>query len=118
MENRRTDLALEAKELYEESTEETTELSGVKAREEDIGPYHITHVEILDAQGEKALGKPCGKYVTLELDEVCTRGKSDYAHAAEILAGEIGKLLKVGEKGPVLVAGLGNRDMKIGRAHV
>ena len=111
MGNQRTDLALEAKELWEESAQETTQLSGVIAREEKVGNYNITHVEVVDAEGEKALGKPIGKYVTMEMEKLCTQGKSDYIMAAEALADQLGKLLEIPEKGPVLVAGLGNRDV-------
>jgi spore protease len=111
MASRRTDLALEAKELWEESAEETTQLKGVVAREEQEGNCKITHVEILDAEGEKALGKPKGNYVTLEMDDLCSRGKSDYAQAAELFAEQLGKLMKIPKEGPVLVAGLGNRDI-------
>ena len=54
MENR-TDLALES---YE--NQRKTVLPGVKVREQD----GISVVEVLDARGEKALGKPVGKYIT------------------------------------------------------
>ena len=54
MENR-TDLALES---YE--NQRKTALPGVKVREQD----GISVVEVLDARGEKALGKPVGKYIT------------------------------------------------------
>lgn len=111
MTSRRTDLALEAKELWEESAEETTQLRGVLAREEQVGNCRITHVEILDAEGEKALGKPKGNYVTLEMETLCSPGKSNYVQAAEILAEQLGKLLSIPKQGPVLVAGLGNRDI-------
>ncbi|MDF2838636.1 MAG: Endopeptidase spore protease Gpr [Evtepia sp.] len=111
MASRRTDLALEAKELWEESAQETTKLHGVLAREEQVGNCSITHVEILDAEGEKALGKPKGNYVTLEMEELCNRGRSDYVQAAELVAEQLGKLLSIPKQGPVLVAGLGNRDI-------
>ena len=54
MENR-TDLALES---YE--NQRKTVLPGVKVREQD----GVSVVEVLDARGEKALGKPVGKYIT------------------------------------------------------
>ena len=47
----RTDLALEAKALWEKSAGETTELSGVKARERDAEGLSVTQVDILDEQG-------------------------------------------------------------------
>ena len=111
MAQRRTDLALEAKELWEESAQETSELEGVKAREEKRGNCSITHVEIINEKGERALGKPQGHYVTLEMPELVRREKSDYMAAAELLAEELGRLIQVSDKEPVMVAGLGNRHL-------
>lgn len=55
---KRTDLALEARELWQESAERTTRLSGVKATKTKREGYPVTRVDILDQRGEKALGKP------------------------------------------------------------
>ena len=55
---RRSDLALEAKELFESSAGKTTQLSGVRAREETLFGYPLTRVDILDETGAEALGKP------------------------------------------------------------
>ena len=60
MENR-TDLALES---YE--NQQKTVLPGVKVREQD----GISVVEVLDARGEKALGKPVGKYITYRVSHM------------------------------------------------
>ena len=60
----RTDLAMEAKELFERSAGEQTRLSGVLARETDRRGVRMTLVRILDAEGEQALGKPRGTYIT------------------------------------------------------
>ncbi len=57
---KRTDLALEARELWQESTEKTTRLSGVKATKSKEEGYPVTRVDILDRRGEEALGKPPG----------------------------------------------------------
>ena len=51
----RTDLAMEAKELFERSAGEQTRLSGVLARETDRRGVRMTLVRILDAEGEQAL---------------------------------------------------------------
>ena len=55
---RRTDLALEAQELWREGAAETTRLPGVRARTERWEGQSVTRVEILDERGEAALGKP------------------------------------------------------------
>mgnify|MGYP000661059841 CR=1 FL=1 len=44
----RTDLAMEAYALWKQDAQDTTQLPGVKAREEDAGGVHITRVDILD----------------------------------------------------------------------
>ena len=107
-ENIRTDLALEAKELWQESAQETTELPGVRAAEIQRGKFHVTTVEILDEQGEKALCKPKGKYVTVELDALVRREENAFADAAELLAVELRDMMGLAGTDSVLVAGLGN----------
>ena len=61
MRQRRTDLALEAKELWEESARETTKLEGVEAFAERREGFPTEVVHILDERGERALGKPVGQ---------------------------------------------------------
>lgn len=111
MGGRRTDLAMEAKELWEESARETSELPGVIAREETGSAGHITSVEIINEEGEKALGKPKGRYITLEVADVHKHGRGEHISMAEMLAGQLRSLLPLREREPVLVCGLGNRTM-------
>ena len=106
MKNRRTDLALEAKELWQQSAGETTKLPGVRAREQLSKGITTTVVEILDQRGVRALNKPVGFYVTLELQRGLLREPAGFARAAARLGKELGKLLP--DQGAVLVAGLGN----------
>ncbi|MFR2157813.1 MAG: hypothetical protein ACLS43_12390 [Evtepia gabavorous] len=60
IQDRKIDLALEAKELAEGSAAQTTRLAGVKAQEDTVFGYPLTRVEILNREGEAALGKPRG----------------------------------------------------------
>lgn len=103
----RTDLALEAHALWKESAGETAALPGVAAREEDCLGFPLTRVEILDEEGERALGKPRGVYCTLEVDGLRTPGA--LAQAARAAAEVLSPLLP--EEGTVLVCGLGNPAM-------
>ncbi len=64
----RTDLAVEARELWQRSAGDTTRLKGVIAREDTREGWHVTTIRITDAEGAHALGKPEGRYITLELD--------------------------------------------------
>ena len=110
MKMRRTDLAMEARELWQERAGETTKLSGVEAREGEREGIPVTVVRVLDREGEQALGKPRGSYVTLTLEGVARREEDVFGRAARAVAAELTQLMEgVPEKGLVLVAGLGNR---------
>lgn len=105
---RRTDLALEEKELWEESAGETTQLPGVRAREFSQKGVHITQVEILDQHGEQALHKPVGTYLTLEIDELARKKRDSFPKAAQVLGKQLRELMQLKQGDKVLVAGLGN----------
>lgn len=107
---RKIDLALEAKELAEQSTQQTTALPGVKAREETIFGFPLTWVEILDETGQAALGKPKGTYLTLTLPQL-PQGREEVCQCAQAVAETVSRLNTLPKEGPVLVAGLGNRQV-------
>lgn len=108
LQNRRTDLALEAQELWQESAGEQTQLKGVQARDSRQEGYAVTTVRILDQEGAQALGKPAGTYVTLTVDGLARREEDAFGRAVRAVAAELTQLL-AGLEGPVLVACLGNR---------
>ena len=103
----RTDLALEARQLCAARGE----LPGVRATERRRGGFPVTTVEVLDSRGEAALGKPVGRYVTLELDGLLRREADAFPRAAGALAAELRGLLKLEIFGNFLIVGLGNRDI-------
>lgn len=110
MRARKTDLALEARELWQEQAGETTKLPGVKARDGEREGMPVTTVEILDEEGERALGKAKGTYVTVTLEGVARRAEDVFGRACRAVAAELTQLLgELPEDAPVLVAGLGNR---------
>ena len=107
---RRTDLALEARDLWRESAGAAAALSGVEARDSLREGIPVTCVRILDRRGEQALGKPRGSYVTLTLDGVASREEDIFGRAVRAVAGELAGLVEqAAPEGLVLVAGLGNR---------
>ena len=106
---KRTDLALEAQELWREGAAETTKLPGVRARTERWEGQSVTRVEILDPRGAEALGKPVGTYLTLDLTAYWQREEGFFPRAVEGLGQLLRDLLP--EEGSVLVVGLGNAAM-------
>ena len=106
---KRTDLALEARELWQELAEKTTRLSGVKATKQRTEGYPVTRVDILDERGEQALGKPRGTYRTVDLTTFWQRRSDFFERAVRAVGGQLKDLLP--GNGPVLVVGLGNGAM-------
>ena len=106
----RTDLAVEAKELWQQSVSEQTKLEGVQARSGSREGFEVDTVQVLDRRGEQALDKPVGTYITITLDGLKQREEDAFGRAARAIAEELKGLLgDLPGDAPVLVAGLGNR---------
>lgn len=104
----RTDLALErAGELREGGGFP----KGVSVQQEKRYGTQATVVTVSTRAGEQALGKPKGTYVTVELGRVLRREKGSFESAAQCISEYLRDMLNLGERLPVLVAGLGNRDV-------
>ena len=98
----RTDLALEEKELNPDCK------NGVESEEEVHGDIKITRIKIKNSVGEKAIGKPVGTYITVEMPPLTDNGELNEA-IVDAISGELEKFLP--KNGLVLVAGLGNTSI-------
>lgn len=107
--NIRTDLALEAKESYEE---DDVEIRGVKIWEDKDDEKEIctTTVVIETENGAKAMGKPVGTYITLEAPHLSMPDEGYHREISMELSKHLRKLMGEEEKS-VLIVGLGNRDV-------
>ena len=106
----RTDLAVEAKELWQESARATDLLPGVEAESTRCHGYAVDRVRIINERGAQALGKPEGYYVTLTLDGLAQREEDAFRRAVWAVADQLAPFVAhLPQTAPVLVAGLGNR---------
>lgn len=105
----RTDLAAEAHELWQQNAGETTALSGVRAQDEEICGLPLHRVEILTEEGERALGKPRGTYLTLDVSSFWRREVDSFSRTACAIGDVLAPLLP--EEGSILVALIGNAAM-------
>lgn len=107
--NFRTDLADERVEEYKKvnSSEEVDGIIITKSVESDC---NITHVEIINETGEKALGKPIGNYITIEIKDVSIITEDEKQKIIEIVSKKIKNLIVKFENKSVLVVGLGNKN--------
>jgi spore protease len=102
--NFRTDLALECREPLR------TLPGGILCEETWQGGVKVSRVEVVSPQGAKALGKPEGKYITLEF----TAPSGDTADTGALLADEGSAILAaqlrplLPQEGLILCVGLGN----------
>ncbi|MEG1993047.1 MAG: GPR endopeptidase [Acetivibrio sp.] len=100
----RTDLALEVKESF---PKDNVEIKGVILEEEERDGIKITTLEIKDEQGSKAMGKPMGTYITIEIGEL----EEERERLCKIISHYLLKLMGKREEKHICVAGLGNRQV-------
>lgn len=99
----RTDLAMEA-------AQAAGNIPGVEVLNDEVMPgVNRSRVTILNEEGEKAIGKKKGIYVTIEAQQLA-RGDAELdEHCSIALANEIRNMAGDALNGVVLVVGLGNR---------
>lgn len=102
----RTDLAIEARELAQQETND--QLEGVAVETEENPDYSLTHVRILSQQGSQRMGKPIGNYITLEAEKLKENDVECHEKIIKVLAESIRSLAKFDKSDCILVAGLGN----------
>ena len=106
----RTDLALEAAEIFRQGQKSAARLEGILQSESLREGYAVTRTEIVDPAAARAIGKPAGRYVTVDLRPYFRRQGHFFGRGVRCLAAELRALLPP-EHGTVLAVGLGNRGM-------
>ena len=109
--NFRTDLALERRDLYKKANGIKDEMPGVETQENEDGEnIRTTKVKIVDKQGEEALGKPIGTYVTIDIKNLKLATEEDIERAALNVNKELDEMIQmhIQPEEDILVVGLGN----------
>lgn len=101
----RTDLAVEAIENHKSAAA----LPHVRQSDRMLEGFAIHEVRILSEDAAREIGKPQGRYLTLELDALIRREEDAFPRACKALSTLLRELLPHPNDGPVLIAGLGNR---------
>lgn len=107
--NVRTDLALEAKELYKEENKKDAE--GVIVDEFEEEGTKITKVSILNDDAAEKMGKPKGTYITLDIPEFTAYDGGLMDDVSKALGKTLKKLINIKNDELALVVGLGNRKV-------
>lgn len=101
----RTDLAVEAIENHKTAAT----LPHVRQSDRMLEGFAVHEVRILSEDAAREIGKPQGRYLTLELDALIRREEDAFPRACKALSTLLRELLPRPNDGPVLIAGLGNR---------
>ena len=104
--NVRTDLAMEASEIYKE--ENKKEADGVIVEELEDEGTKITKVTILDDKAGENIGKPKGTYITLDIPKFTAYDGGLMDDVSKALGRTLKKLIGIKENQLALVVGLGN----------
>lgn len=108
----RTDLAVEAHEYYTGNGQRA--IAGVETAQSQADGCEITRVKIVSKEGEKALHKPQGEYITVEIRDMLRLSTAGKEAVGAVLGRQIGELLNrcgIDKEDEILVVGLGNWDI-------
>ncbi len=111
MYNFRTDLASERREIYQKANKLENEIDGIESSKEEINEnIKVETVKITNENGEKAIGKPVGNYITIDVKQLKIAQEEEIEKAAETLSNQLVKVLDthIDKQGEILVVGLGN----------
>lgn len=104
--NKRTDLALETREMYREEKEQ--EIPGVEVDVSETRGLKVTRVNIREEVGARIMNKPIGNYITIEADGIRNRDRDVYEDSSRMLGEELKRIAPVDRDSTTLVVGLGN----------
>ncbi|CAM2845465.1 GPR endopeptidase [Hathewaya histolytica] len=106
LKNIRTDLALEAQEMYKE--ENKNYIPGTEVKEYIEDGIKITDVRVVSEEGEEIMGKPRGSYITIEIPDFVYYDNNSMEDISKVMAKTLQPLIKLEDSMTVLVVGLGN----------
>ena len=111
MERARTDLALEARNEYMEkyASAHGGEADGIAFCEREEEGVKISEIDVLNEEGERAVGRMKGKYVTLEFGDVTLADFAEFTSLCKLCARELRALC--GGAKSALICGIGNARM-------
>lgn len=101
----RTDLALEESESL---NKEERDSSGIITKISRLENIKITEVKITNKKASETVGKPVGRYVTVESAQMKLKDSESHEKIVDVFSKIVRKLSKIKPEDTVLVIGLGN----------
>ena len=110
MYNFRTDLAVERTNIYRKANK-LEEIDGIETEDQEVSEnIKVSRVKITNENGEHAIGKKKGVYVTIDLKDLKVADEDDIQKASDTLSNELKAIIQnhVQSKDDIMVVGLGN----------
>ncbi len=108
--NFNTDMADERRDIFRKANN-LKEIPGVETETiEEEENIKTNRVKITNKQGEQAIGKPIGTYITIDIKNLKIAEDEEIQKASEIVTKELKELINrhIDKEGDILVVGLGN----------
>ncbi len=106
----RTDMAVERRDLYKTANKLEDEINGIECEEEKLDDISITRVKIINEEGEIALDKKRGNYITIDVKKINNITTEKEQKIIDIFSKELKEIIKkhVNSNDEILIVGLGN----------
>ena len=106
----RTDMAIERRDLYKNANKIEDEINGVECNKEIIDDIIITRVKITNEEGERALQRKKGNYITIDTKKIDNIKEEKSEQIINLFSNELRKIIDKHAKknDEILIVGLGN----------
>lgn len=106
----RTDMAVERRDLYKNANKLEDEINGIECEEEKIDDITVTRVKIKNEEGEKALQRKIGNYITIDIKKINNITTEKEQKIISVFSTELSEIIKkhVKDNEEILIVGLGN----------
>lgn len=106
----RTDMAVERRDLYRTANKLEDEIKGIECEEEKIDDITVTRVKITNEDGERALDKRRGNYVTIDVKKINNITTEKEEQIINTFSKELNSIIgkHVNKNEEILIVGLGN----------
>lgn len=106
----RTDMAVERRDLYKTANKLENEIEGIECEEEKLEDITVTRVKIINEDGERALDKKRGNYITIDVKKINNITEEKEKKIIDTFSKELTEIIKkhVNNNEEILIVGLGN----------
>lgn len=106
----RTDMAVERRDLYRAANKIEEEINGIECEEEKVNDMAITRVKITNEEGQKALQRRIGEYITIDIKKLNNITMEKEQEIINVFSKELSRIIDnhIDKNGEILIVGLGN----------